>query len=253
MADKEFTKIEAAQEQEVLTRGEMIQMIHEARQNAAKQKNLNKDKLYKPNFKLSKDYEAVAKKADEAAKAGDYKLAEALSKEMLSIQLNGAVDSEEYQKAVDQSLEMPIASVFTERKKYEAVITECEEKLANFDVSSVQSQIDALGDQYNKKIRAAKYSQDVAILQAEYEKEAAALEHELITIPMNDLKIKRFEAKEYLLIYEARIKAYIGANEELIRAEEENAKREEIRGSLADLLEELEREDAKKAALGLEG
>ena len=59
--------------------------------------------------------------------------------------------------------------------------------------------------------------------------------------------------KEYFLIYAARVKYFVDANKELIRSEMENAKREEIRGSLLDLAEELEREDAKKAALGLEG
>ena len=90
-------------------------------------------------------------------------------------------------------------------------------------------------------------------MRGEYEKEVEALEHELITVPMNDIKIRRFEAKEYFLIYAARVKYFVDANKELIRSEMENAKREEIRGSLLDLAEELEREDAKKAALGLEG
>lgn len=240
--------IEAAEEQKVPTKGEMIQMIHEARQN-----NPNKKKLYTPDFKLSKEYQVVKKEKDKAIKANDYKLVEKLSKQMLTIQIHGTIDSEEYQTKVDQSLDMPIASIFAERKKYEAIITECEEKLDNFDVSSVQSKVDALGDQYNRKIKNAKSSMDAALLREEYEKEVEALEHELITVPMNDLKIKRFEAKEYFLIYAARIKYYVDANKELIRAEMENAKREEIRGSLLDLAEELEREEDRKAALGLEG
>lgn len=172
---------------------------------------------------------------------------------MLGIQIHGTIDSEEYQTKVDQSLDMPIASIFAERKKYEAIITECEEKLDNFDISSVQSKIDTLGDQYNRKIKNAKSSMDTALLREEYEKEVEALEHELITVPMNELKIKRFEAKEYFLIYEARVKYFVSANRTLIEEEMQNAKREEIRGSLLDLAEELEREDAKKAALGLEG
>lgn len=240
--------IEAAQEQKVPTKGEMLKMVHEARQN-----NPNKKKLYEPNFKLSKKYLDVKKEIDEATKANDYKLAEKLSKQLLSIQIHGTIDSEEYQTKVDQSLDMPIAAIFAERKKYEAIITECEEKLDNFDVSAVQSKVDALGDQYNRKIKNAKSSMDAALLRGEYEKEVEALEHELITVPMNDIKIRRFEAKEYFLIYAARVKYFVDANKELIRSEMENAKREEIRGSLLDLAEELEREDAKKAALGLEG
>lgn len=239
--------VEAAQEQKVPTKGERLEMIHEARQN-----NRDKKKRYSPDFKLSKKYLDVKKEIDEATKANDYTLAEKLSKQLLSIQIHGTIDNEEYQTKVDQSLSMSIASILAERKKYEAIITECEEKLDNFDVSAVQSKVDALTAEYDRKLKGKK---DMAFynIKAEYEQAVDELEHELIIIPMNDLKIRRFEAKEYFLIYEAAVKRYLDANKDLIRAEMENAKREEIRGSLLDLAEELEREDAKKAALGLEG
>jgi len=48
--------IETAQEQKIPTKGEMLKMVHEARQN-----NPNKKKLYEPNFKLSKKYLDVKK------------------------------------------------------------------------------------------------------------------------------------------------------------------------------------------------
>mgnify|MGYP006953954663 CR=1 FL=1 len=61
-----------------------------------------------------------------------------------------------------------------------------------------------------------------------------------INTDMNDLKIKRYRASEFLLIYEARINYYMTANKDLIEEEIQNAKREEIRGSLGDLVAYME-------------
>lgn len=239
--------IKEATEQKIPTKADMLVMISEAMQN-----NPNKKKLYNPDFKLSKEY--LALKAElEKVKAFDPKKAQEISSQMLSIQMGGTVTAEVRQAEIDKTLEMPIAAILAERKKYEAIITDCEEKLDSFDVSAAQAKADVLEEQYKAKIAKAKNWGAQVQLQEDYEKEVKDLELELITIPMNDLKIKRFEAKEYLLIYEARVKYYVDANRELIRAEMENAKREEIRGSLVDLAEELEGEDAKKAAMGLEG
>lgn len=240
--------VDEAQEQKVPTRGEVLQMIHEARQN-----NPNKKKRYSPDFSLSKQYKELRAKANKAFNDKDMKLAQELNAQALSIKINGTISNETRQAEIDKTLEMPIAAILAERKKYEAIITDCEEKLDSFDVSAAQAKADVLEEQYKAKIAKAKNWGAQVQLQEDYEKEVKDLELELITIPMNDLKIKRFEAKEYLLIYEARVKYYVDANRELIRAEMENAKREEIRGSLVDLAEELEGEDAKKAAMGLEG
>lgn len=69
------------------------------------------------------------------------------------------------------------------------------------------------------------------------------LEHEKITKPLNDLKIKRWEAKQYYFVYEARVSYYVLANKELIKEEIVRAKREEIRASLVDLAEYVEDEE----------
>lgn len=240
--------IETAQEQKVPTRGEMIQMIHEAKQNSP-----NKKKLYTPDFSLGREYRTIEKELERARAAKDYVRAHTLMDQLVQIKHTPIVSDDARQAEIDKSLEMPIAAVIAERKKYEAIITECEEKLDNFDVSAVQSKVDALSDQYNRKIKNAGSSVDGALLREEYEKAVNELTLELIKIPMNELKIKRYDALEYFFIYDARLKYYVVANQDLIRAEMENAKREEIRGSLLDLAEELEREDDKKAALGLEG
>ena len=66
------------------------------------------------------------------------------------------------------------------------------------------------------------------------------MEDELVKIPRNDLALKRYRALEFLFIYEARIKYYMTANKDLIEEEIQNAKREEIRGSLGDLVAYME-------------
>lgn len=225
-----------AQKQKVPTRGEVLQMIHEARQN-----NPDKKKLYSPDFSLSKQYNELIAKANKAFNNQDMKLAQKLNAQALSIQINGTISNETIQAEIDKTLDMSIADIFAEHQKYEAIITDCEEKLNNFDVSVAQAKVDELYTVYqrNLKANAGKWC-TVAHLQEDYEKEVAELEKQLVTVPMNDLKIKRFEAKEYYLVYEARIKHYVNTYKALIDEEVTAAKREEIRGSLADLVEYME-------------
>lgn len=228
--------IAKAQEQKVPTRGEMLVMINEAIQN-----NPNRKKVYTPDFKLSKEYLEV--KAELEALKGvapyDAKKAEELSKRMLSIQISGTVTDEEIQAIIDKTLEMPIKQIITERKKCEKIVAECEEKIDNFDLTSVQAKADALTEEYQRKFK-GKSGTTFDTIKAEYEKEVDDLEYKEVTKPLNDLKLQRYEAKEFCLIYEARIKYYMTANKDLIEEEIQNAKREEIRGSLGDLVAYME-------------
>ncbi len=228
--------IKEAQEQKVPTRADMMAMINEAFQN-----NPNKKKLYNPDFKLSKEYLAV--KAELEALKGvspyDPKKAQELSNQMLSIQINGTVTEEERQAEIDKTLEMPIKQVITERKKYAQIVAECEEKIDNFDFTAVNAKSDALTAEYDRKLK-GKSGITFSIIKAEYERKVAELEYEEVTKPVNDLAIKRYEAKEFYLIYEARVKYYASANADLIKEEIQQAKREEVRGSLADLAEYFE-------------
>lgn len=229
--------VDEAQKQKVPTRGEIIAMIAEKRQ-----KNPDKKKVYAPDFKLSKEYLEV--KAEMEAFKGvapyDAKKAEELSKRMISIQRNGTVTDEERQTEIDKTLEMPLAELIAQYKKYGKIITECEEEIDIFDVSKAQAKVDTLTAQYqrNAKNRGSfVYKGDIV---EQYEKEVDKIEFEEILKPLNDLKIKRYEAGEYFLIYEARIKHYVNTNKALIDEEVTAAKREEIRGSLADLVEYME-------------
>lgn len=223
-----------AQEQFVPTRGEILQMIHEAFNN-----NPDRKKAYTPDFKLCEEYLALKDEKNKAEKAGDWKKAQELSGKMLNIQLSGTVTNEKRQAAIDKTLNMAIADILKERKKYEKIIAECEEKIDNFDVAPVQAKVDELTAEYERKLKGKK---GVAFdhIKAEYEQAVDDLERELVTIPMNELAIKRHEAREYFFIYEARVKYYIAANRELIDEEIQNAKRMEVRGSLVDLVEYME-------------
>lgn len=229
--------IEEAQKQKVPTRGEMIALIAEKRQ-----KNPDKKKVYAPDFKLSKKYLEVRAELEAFKGVAPYdaKKAEELSKRMISIQINGTVTDEERQTEIDKTLEMPLAELIAQYKKYGKIITECEEGIDTFDVSKAQAKVDTLTAQYQRKAKnrgSFVYKGDIA---EQYEKEVDKIEFEELIKPLNDLKIKRYEAGEYFLIYEARIKHYVNTNKALIDEEVTAAKREEIRGSLADLVEYME-------------
>lgn len=226
--------VEEAQGQKVPTRGEMLAMIAEARQN-----NPNKAKLYKPDFsiaepvvKLQKELEALKGKSPY-----DSKKAQEISRQILSIKINGTVTNEMRQTEIDKSLEMPLSELFIQCKKYEKIITDCEEKIDSFDISEVQTKVDAITEKYDKKAKARGQFAQTFDLNEAYHKEVDQLEYDEITKPLNDLKIKRYEAKEYFLIYDLRIKYYVMVNKPLIEEEITAAKRDEIKDSLAELVE----------------
>ncbi len=224
--------IAQAQEQKIPTRGEMIEQIHKARQN-----NPDKRKWYEPNFSYSEKYLALKKEVEKLFKSGaeNYQVRK-LEEQMLRIKTDGTVTDEERQTEIDKTLEMPIATVLEQRKKYEAIISDCEEKLDNFDVSAVQAKVDALTAQYEKRYKANKGNWGAQNkIKEEYNNAVDNLERDLFHIPVNALRIRRYEAKEYFLIYEARVKQYVTANRTLIEEEIQNAKRMEVRGSLVEL------------------
>ena len=150
---------------------------------------------------------------------------------MLSIQITGTVTDEVRQAEIDKTLEMPIKQVIVKRKEYEQIVAECEEKIDNFDFTAVQAKADEIEAEYQKKLKGKNGIAFSTIDELEYEE---------VIKPLNDLKLQRYEAKEYYLIYEARVKYYVNANRTLIEEEMQNAKRMEVRGSLADLAEYLE-------------
>ena len=228
--------IQQAQEQKVPTRADMIVMIHEAIQN-----NPNKKQVYTPDFSLSKEYLELKKELDALTGVSPYdtKKAQELSQRMLSIKIGGTVTDEERQEEIDKTLEMPIKQIITERKKYEKIVAECEEKIDNFDLAELQDRVDALTEEYQRKLK-GKSGINFSITKAEYESKVDELEFEMVVKPKNDLAIKRYEAKEFYLIYEARVKYYVRANEDIIKQEIERAKHEEVRASLADLAEYFE-------------
>lgn len=236
MNENVMKEIEQAQEQKVPTRADMVVMLNEAILN-----NPDRKKVYKPNFKLCKAYLEAQAELEALKGISPYNEAQAeeLANRMLSIQISGTVTDEERQAEIDKTLEMPIKQVIAERKKYEQIVAECEEKIDNFDLTAVQAKADALTAEYENKAK-NKHGMDLAHIRDEYEKKVDKLEVEKVTMPLNDLKIKRYEAMEYALIYEARVKYYVRANKELIEEEIQNAKRMEVRGSLVDLAEYLE-------------
>lgn len=226
--------IAKAQEQKVPTRGEMIQMVNEAILN-----NPNKKQLYIPDFSLSAEYIGLKNELDKAVEANNLELVQELNKRMLRVRISGTVTDEERQAEIDKTLVMPLSEVFKEYNKYKAIVAECEEKIDNFDVSPVQAKVDALTAEYKRKSR-GKSGALLDDIRGEYNKAVDELERKYIKIPVNDLVLKRYRSVEFMLCYEARIKYYMTANEELVKEEIQNAKKEEIRGSLEDLVTYME-------------
>lgn len=240
-AEHEYTHfhdpmIDEAQKQKVPTRGEMITMIAEAGQ-----KNPDKKKVYSPDFSLSEEALKLREEIKDLNGKSPYdsKKAQELSNKLLSIKLHGTLTNETLQAEVDKTLEMPLADLIAQYKKYSGIIAECEEKIDNFDVSIVQAKVDALYAEYQRKLE-GKPVYVAAHIKDDCAKAVDKLVLDEITKPLNDLKIKRYEAGEYYSIYEARIKYYVNANKALIDEEVTAAKREEIRGSLADLVDYME-------------
>lgn len=229
--------IAAAQEQKVPTKGEMLVRIAEARQ-----KNPDKKTLYKPDFsisepvlKLTKELEALKGKTPYDSKA-----AQGISRQIMSLKIHGTITDEMRQAEIDKTLEMSLAELFTQYKKYGKIMTECEEKIDSFDISKARAKIDALEAEYKKKAAARGQFAQNFDLNEKFNKEADLIEFNEVTKPLNDLKIKRYEAVEYFCVYEARIKFYVQTNKPLIEEEVTAARRDEIRGSLADLVEYME-------------
>lgn len=233
--------IAKAQEQKVPTRGEMIQMINEAILN-----NPNKKQLYIPDFSLSAEYIGLKNELDKAVEANNLELVQELNKRMLYVKISGTVTNEEIQAEIDKTFVMPLSEVFEEYNKYKAIVAECEEKIDNFDVPPVlQAKVDALTAEYKRKSR-GKSGALFDNIEGEYNKAVDELELKYIKIPVNDLALKRYRSVEFMRCYEARIKYYMTANEELIKEEIQNAKREEIRGSLEDLVTYMEEHKDKE-------
>lgn len=226
--------VKKAQKQETLTRGDMMVLLHAASLN-------NPKRVYSPDFSLSEEYLKLKAEADTLAGTIPYDTVKAneLSDRMLHIQMEGTLTDEDRQAEIDKTLEMPIKQILTERKKYEKIIDDCEEKIDNFDLTAVQAEADALAEKWEKTIQSKSGIYRIEA-EAQYQKAVDKLEHEKITKPLNDLKIKRWEAKEYYFIYEARVSYYVLANKDLIKEEMLRAKREEIRDSLVDLAEYIE-------------
>lgn len=235
-AEKEYEStidpiIKKAQKQEALTGWDMKILLNEAFNN-----NPDRKKVYSPKFSLSEQYLSVKEELDALVGTGSYdaKKAEELSNQLLQIDMCGTIPSGELQSEIDKTLEMPIKQILEERKKYEKIIADCEEKIDHFDLTAVQAAADALGEKWEKTIR-SKAGIYKSIAKEQYQKAIDELEHEKITKPLNDLKIKRWEAMQYYLVYEARVSYYVLANMDLIKEEMTRSKREEIRASLVDL------------------
>lgn len=230
---EKLQEIKDAEKQKVDTRGEQIQRVADAI-NA----NPDKNRLYAPNFKYSKQYEELAKK-DTSTMSNREKLKH--SQALTKIQIGGTITDEEKQAIIDKALDMPIASVIAEMKKYESKVMDLESKLENFDTSEIQRKADTLTAEYKKKADARKGNWGaLASLQDEYEVKVRELELDGLIKPMNDLKIQRYEALIYKRAYEYVVRAYISENQELIEAERVEARKREVRGSLTDLVEYIE-------------
>lgn len=240
-AEKEYDglvdqEIKEAQDPSVPTKADLMVMIEEAYQ-----KNPDKKKLYTPDFKMSDQYVSLKKEVAriKSTQPYDEKRAQEILSEMLDVQFNGTLSKDGLQMEIDKTLEMPIKTILAERKKYKKIIKDCENKIDNFDMTGFKAEAEVLDKKYKDQTK-GKAGAVKASYYEEYLKELEKLEFEKVKNPLNVLAIKRWEAKQFFLVFDARVKYYINANSDLIKDEIENAKREEIRGSLVDLVELIE-------------
>lgn len=210
------------------TKGEALAMMYEAIQN-----NPNRQAKYAPDFSLSKEYEKLANTYNSRM---TNKERENVVAQGLRIKRAGTISEETKQAEIDKTINMSIAEVIRQLKKFEAKVADMESKIDNFDVSAVQAKVDDLTEKYHKKCNANKGNwMLIANLESQYQKDVDKIEFDEIIKPLNDLKIARYEADTYRAIYEARLKFFVKANKDLIAEELTEAKRDEIRGSLLDL------------------
>ena len=190
---------------------------------------------YTPAFDLTPEYEALL--AVDTSHMSD-RQAEEHANKLFRLKKFGFYGDEERQRDISHSLEIPLSEVFKLRNTYMEEVEKLEHEIDSFNTDAIQSEVDQLTAEYRERMRGANSHQRVK-LSDDYNKAVDALEFKKVTLPKNDLKVKRAEAIEKYKVYDNRIKLYVSTNRTAIERQIEVARDREISENLLALAEYL--------------
>lgn len=191
---------------------------------------------YNPDFSLMPAYcEMVNVDTDSMSKTE----LENHTAKMIHFKRFGTFTQDKVDAEIESSLNMPIADTFKMLEKLQAEVLDFEDQINNMDTSEFNQYATALNEEYKEKMRGVR-GISRATLEAEYNNKFDALQHEYVTVPKNELKVKRWEALQKYKIHDSRAKLYISQNREAIERAIEEARDAEVRENLASLVEYME-------------
>lgn len=191
---------------------------------------------FMPDYSLTKAYSDLL--AIDTSKMSDKEKEEHANK-LFKLKKFGTYTDEMRQSDIDYSLNSPLSESFRMRDEYMAEIEKLEKEIDSFDISEVQAEADKIAEQYTVKMKGAN-SHQRAVLKSDYDRAISELEHRKITLPMNDMKVKRAELIERLKVVDSRIKLYVSINKDAINRQIEKARDDEISQNLLALVEYME-------------
>lgn len=191
---------------------------------------------FAPDYSLTEEYLRLT---DVDSSTMGAKEAEEHASKLFNLKKFGTYTDEMRQAEIDNSLAIPLSEAIKLRDQYRADIERLEEELDSFDISAVQAEADLIAEEYKQRMRGATPHQR-AVLKDAYDRAVSELEHKKITLPKNDLKVKRAEAVERYKVYEHRIQLYVATNREAINRQIERARDAEINENLLALAEYVE-------------
>ena len=191
---------------------------------------------YNPDFSLMPAYrEMVNADTDSMSKTE----LEKHTAEMIHFKRFGTFTQDKVDAEIEYSLSVPIADTFKMLEKLQAEVLDYENQIDSMDISEFNQYATALNEEYKEKMRGVK-GISRATLEAEYNNKFDALQHEYVTVPKNELKVKRWEALQKYKIHDSRAKLYISQNRDAIDKAIEDARNAEIKENLVSLLSYME-------------
>ena len=189
-----------------------------------------------PDYSLTEEYLRLT---DIDTSGMSKKESEEHASKLFRLKKYGTYTDEMRQAEIDNSLAIPLSEVIKLRNQYMAEVEKLEHEIDSFSTDAVQAEVDQITAEYKERMRGAN-SHQRGKLSDDYNKAVDALEFKKVTLPKNDLKVKRAEAIEKYKVYENRIKLYVSTNKTAIERQIEVARDREISENLLFLAEYLE-------------
>lgn len=153
----------------------------------------------RPDFTYSDEYKELNKSLQGKA------LTRKKAAELMSIKRNGTISQKRKSEIIEKARQMSLSQILENCSKYEKAVQKCEQEYDKLTVSMDGGSFDF--EEYEEK--------------------------------RNKILIERYENVVYYSSFNMALREYIQANDQLIREEIVNAKRDEIRTSLIPLVKYL--------------